>query len=105
MDIRRIVDAHFKLNLLLSTLLSKKERFLFLNSSSKVVEPGFDSHKKPQNSIWRLDDEVSQKTLDGMLGVRAISKIDKKLLLGVLHTQDKPKKSVKEPKPIDPFTQ
>ena len=87
------MDAHFKLNLLLSTLLSKKERFLFLNSSSKVVAPGSELHKKPINTVWKLDDEVSQKTLDSMLGIRAVSKIDKKLLLGVLHTPDKPRKS------------
>ena len=38
LDIRRLVEDHFKLNLLIDTLLTKKQRFLFHNQYAKVVE-------------------------------------------------------------------
>ena len=58
LDIRRLVDDHFKLNLLIDTLLTPNQRFLFHNQCSKAVklDEGPDDKEK---SIWTLDEELS----------------------------------------------
>ena len=59
LDICKLVDDHFKLNLLIDTLLTSYQKFLFFNQSSKVVhlDLGPKAHHTATNhSIWEQDE-------------------------------------------------
>ena len=60
LDICKLVDDHFKLNLLIDTLLTSYQKFLFFNQSSKVVhldDPRPKSHQTAtSHSIWEQDE-------------------------------------------------
>ena len=94
LDIRRLVDDRFKLNLLIDTLLTSNQRFLFFNQRSKVVQLDHarDLQQKDDTShysIWALDAhqqnaKVVNKAILKMLGSTTKDQLEKKLLLGAL---------------------
>ena len=92
LDICKLVDDRFKLNLLIDTLLTSHQKFLFFNQSSKVVhlDPGPKSHlSAASHSIWEQDErysskKVSKEAMMQMLGFTAKNPLERKLLLGVL---------------------
>ena len=64
LDICKLVDDHFKLNLLIDTLLTSYQKFLFFNQSSKAVhlDPGPKTHQTATNhSIWEQDEIYQSK--------------------------------------------
>ena len=87
LDVKKLVNTHFKINLLIDMLLTREQKFLFMHHRAKGTYPCQDDDKN--YSVWALDEQVSDKSnrkkvLSSMNGFTIASQLDRKLLHGVL---------------------